>query len=205
MVGQFGADPERVLDEKIATNPSLKEAGITAYENWRDICQEKTSRKGTVASNLDSALHAQPNQKLTDLAKCAEELDGFCQWGIAMATAEKDIVDIRGEIGITNVAREELFAPSGNDALQFGMSTMVGLLGGVVGHLLSDLSPEAQKQFNEEQLRPLIGQGATPGAYVKLLEGMGRNPGQYGLSADFQLPDSVRQIMEVARKIDSYA
>jgi hypothetical protein len=227
MVGQFGADPERVLNEKIAANPRLKEAGITTYGGWKDICQEKIDRKTELTDHITAALHESgPDRRLAALNQCTRELSDFCQWGIAMANAEKEIVSIREEVGMKSVTREELFAPSGNDALQFGQQHMLSLMRQVVSSLALGMSPESQDRFREailSSMDPAARDGATKTAggkplsleslswyggaskdIISLLVAIEKNPGHYGFEADFKLPDSARQMIEIARRVEQF-
>lgn len=87
-------------------------------------------------------------------------------------------------------------------ALQFGQSNIKTLLLEAIECSLLSVPEENRAQIREEIQKMGM---MPPMDYVKLLGRVQQNPSQYNLGADFQLPDSVLQIMEGAKKIDSYA
>jgi hypothetical protein len=206
MTVRCGATINDALDANISADSAFKTVNISDYAGFVDVCREKGERQHTVSDHITSAMNTQRDaaNKLSSLAQCAEELEGICQWAKPMETAEQQLNDIRSRLGIqgADVPSEETFAPGGPMALQFGQSNIKALLLEAIECSLLSVPEENRVQIREEIQKMGM---MPPMDYVKLLGKVQQDPSQYNLGADFQLPDSVLQIMESARKINDYA
>ncbi|MDR3143833.1 MAG: hypothetical protein LBT57_03245 [Puniceicoccales bacterium] len=206
MTAHCGATSSDALDASMGANLAFKAAGISSYAGFVDVCREKGERQHSVSDHVSSAMNMPRNaaDKLSSLARCAEEVEGICQWAKPIEIAEQKLNDIRPSLGIqgADIPPEEKFAPGGPMALQFGQSNIKTLLLEAIECSLLSVPEENRAQIREEIQKMGM---MPPMDYVKLLGRVQQNPSQYNLGADFQLPDSVLQIMEGAKKIDSYA
>ncbi|MDR0445087.1 MAG: hypothetical protein LBG98_02270 [Puniceicoccales bacterium] len=205
--GQHGYSLEKALDKKIADDKKLGKAGITTYTEWLAKITERTKKKHDIDDDIAKALSLELNdpQRLPEINKCANKLIDYADFFIKNAKIEEDIMANRDALKLPKPPMNEVFSQGGTgDLLQFGINQCIKLLTEGIKSAIQVHVPEGKLEAFTKKLDIIQAQGSS-GGLMRFIKNVAQNPRTYGLPEDFQIPDSLNQLVDIAEEFNKFA